>query len=160
MGNQHGTARLAWLAGILDGEGSFMLTRHRRKDRDPGYTPRISIANTEPLIIEECKDILTGLGIRFCYYEQDKRVIGGRQRITLLLHVTNRIGVIKLLNAVLPFIVGKRKQAERLRTIAIGWPAISTAEKELHHAKMGEMNRRIPLVGLVDSSEAKSTAAL
>ena len=45
---------LAWLAGIVDGEGCLTVKR-----------PRIIIANTEDSIIDTCKKILKDFGIYF-----------------------------------------------------------------------------------------------
>lgn len=160
MGNQHGTERLAWLAGILDGEGSFMVVCGRAKARDykPRYSPRISIANTDPRIMDACKAIFDGLGVRYCFYVQDKREVGGRQRMTLLLHVTNIDGITKVLDAVSLFLIGKREQADILRGAVGSWKSLSGSDRDAVYNRLRAMNQRIPRVDLADASEAKRGA--
>src|SRR3989344_6359863 len=95
--NQHATLKLAWLAGIIDGEGSIMIPRYHR-DGNPRYGYRISIANTNTDIIDECRRILDVLEIRYCDYTQDRGKDGMRRKITHLIHITNKKGILVLLN--------------------------------------------------------------
>lgn len=131
-----------------------MLLHHRGNS----FSPRISIANTDQRIIAECTSILTGLGVKFCNYVQDKREVGGRQRLTLLVHVTNRPGVLAVIEAVQPFLVGKAEQAKSLALACKGWREMTIDDKHSVVASIKAMNSRVPRVERVDSSEAKSTA--
>jgi len=53
---------LAWLAGIIDGEGSIFVMKQKRKDRerDTNYILRISIDSTDPFMAPECLKIAGG----------------------------------------------------------------------------------------------------
>lgn len=68
MDNQQVTlTKLAWLAGIWDGEGSISITRcasgpHKKS---PKYVPSISVYNTDEGLIHEVGRILDGLGVRY-----------------------------------------------------------------------------------------------
>ena len=108
--------------------------------------------------MDECEAILLELGVKLCRYEQDKREVGGRQRITLLIHVTNRPGVIKTIEAVLPYLIGKAEQAKTLLNACIDWESLPIECKMETVASIKEMNRRVPRLDGVDSSEAKSIA--
>src|SRR5271154_4542172 len=64
MDNQHGTpteAKLAWLTGIIEGEGSITLNVRRKEWKGwkgIGVDLQIQIVNTDGFIIEECAKIL------------------------------------------------------------------------------------------------------
>lgn len=53
-------ADLAWLAGIIDGEGSIFVMRQPRKDRDReiNYILRISVDSTDPYMAPACRNII------------------------------------------------------------------------------------------------------
>lgn len=52
----------AWLAGIIDGEGSIFIMQQRRndRDRDINYILRISVESTDPFMATECQKIAGG----------------------------------------------------------------------------------------------------
>lgn len=108
--------RLAWLAGIVDGEGTIYAAlnkhRHVRRDGSQGQYLRLTVAvtNTDILMIEEVQQIAEAVGVktrverikkrRDLHKEQwDVRVRGGRAVETLL-------------EAILPYLVTKRSRAE------------------------------------------------
>lgn len=59
-------ADLAWLAGIIDGEGSIFIMKQGRKDRERefNYILRISVQSTDGIMAKECLNI-TGEGACF-----------------------------------------------------------------------------------------------
>lgn len=139
--NQHATLQLSWLAGILDGEGSFMIIRSKRNDKFR-YFYRISIANSSELIMNECKKILNRLNIKYCCYLQDRRGIKTLRRQTYLIHITNRDGIIKLCNSVIKCLIGKKKIAKRLFTVVKRWE--NQKDKEGLYQEFKKLNQRIP----------------
>ena len=138
--NQHATLKLAWFSGVLDGEGSFMIIRNFRNGK-PRYGYRISLANTNQLIINESKEILDFLDIKYCNYIQDRRDNGLKRKMTYLIHITNRNGIIKLLKFVIPYLIGKRKQAELLDDFLKDW---KNADKEYAYNLFKKLNERTP----------------
>jgi len=50
---------LAWVAGIIDGEGSIFVMRQQRKDRDRSvnYILRVSVQSTDPYMATELKKL-------------------------------------------------------------------------------------------------------
>lgn len=56
--------QLAWLAGIVDGEGSITITSDKRRGRtNIQHTTRICITNTNNKIIEEVEHILCTMNV-------------------------------------------------------------------------------------------------
>ena|SRR3990167_3051337 len=133
--------QLAWLAGILDGEGSFMVIRSNRKGKYR-YFYRISIANSNEIIINECKLILKRLGIKCCCYFQDRRGIKTIRRQTYLIHITNRDGIIKLCSAVVCYLIGKKRLGKRLLYIVTNWKKQNNKEHIYQEFKLA--NKRVP----------------
>jgi len=141
--NQHATLQLSWLAGILDGEGSFMIIRSKRNGKFR-YFYRISIANTNELIVNECKRILDRLKIKYCCYYQDRRGIKTLRRQTYLIHITNRDGIICLCKPVINYLVGKKKIAKNLLKIVSNWQKYQKDKKESFYQEFKKANQRIP----------------
>lgn len=56
------TEDLAWLGGVIDGEGCIALNR-RYRGKAVNYHPQIIISNTDPFMIDECARILQLLGV-------------------------------------------------------------------------------------------------
>ena len=139
--NQHATLQLSWLAGILDGEGSFMIIRSTRNGKYR-YFYRISIANSNKIIINECKLILNSLKIRYCCYFQDRRGIKTLKRQTYLIHITNRDGIIKLCSFVFGYLIGKKRLAKRLLYVVTNWKEQNN--KEQIYQEFKKNNQRIP----------------
>lgn len=63
-----GNSQLDWLAGIIDGEGSLMLSRRLGGKHGPSFKPMLSIANTHHPTIERAAAILqaAGVGVWIC----------------------------------------------------------------------------------------------
>ena len=102
---------LAWLAGIIDGEGNISLIC--RKSRGGIYRPFIVITNTDIRILEKCQNIGHQLGINFYIY---KRQIKDRQKHKLAYNaLTQKMGhVVKLIPYLLPYLIAKKDQAQIL----------------------------------------------
>ena len=104
---------LAWLGGIMDGEGSFSITRKRDKGKI-FYYPDISIVNTDPIIIDQCAVTISSIcGYHIetkhsCDFGTNNRRKTKLWRIRIL--GFNRCS--KFLPKIIPYLVGKKKQAE------------------------------------------------
>ena len=138
--NQHATLKLAWLAGIIDGEGSIMIPRYHRNG-NPRYGYRVSISNTNVSIINRCKEILDMLQIKYCNYTQDRGKDGLRRKITHQIHITNKKGILIVLENIIPHLVGKRKQAELLNEFLSDW---KSTDKKRAYLTFRKLNERIP----------------
>lgn len=62
MGNQQERS-LAWLAGIIDGEGSVSAQVYTMPNGRVRITPFVSITNTDVGIVQECRSILDSIGV-------------------------------------------------------------------------------------------------
>lgn len=98
---------LAWLAGIIDGEGGFSIA-----GRYSGAKTSCHISNTNPLIIDKCKEILNNIFVQYSIHKQNGPL---STRTVSRIEVTQRPEILKLISVVLPFLVGKKQQAELIR---------------------------------------------
>lgn len=99
-------ADLAWLAGIIDGEGSIFVMRQPRKDRerDVNYVLRMSVDSTDPFMAPACRDIAGGPVIT--QLRDNRPECSDRLKWQL-----NGKQAVRVLEAVLPFMKVKQKQA-------------------------------------------------
>lgn len=113
MGNPQVTdTQLAWLAGIIDGEGTitvgFLNTRETRQ-----YAPSVTVVNTNPVMIATILAIYDQLGVGSHVMERDRTKSLGKRSIWNVT-VQRMGGIEKLLTVLAPFMVAKRAQAELL----------------------------------------------
>lgn len=55
---------LAWLAGFMEGEGSFLIAHQRRNKRDaPQLRAGIDVSNTDPALIVKANKIFSDMGV-------------------------------------------------------------------------------------------------
>ncbi len=100
----------AWLAGIIEGEGSFMIPRHKLSHGKVSYRAAIGICNTDAKLIAAVSEIWYKLGCKF-YYQLKKTKNGFALSITSI----GRGSTDKVINLVLPHLKSKVEQAELLR---------------------------------------------
>ena len=125
--------RLAWLAGIIDGEGciSHRLARMnyvRKRDgvQSVGLDFKVSIANTDILMVEEVTSIASAIGtkcLKYCHSNGAKSRSTGRSVWKPVWHVSFDSGkrVEAVLAATLPYLVTKRDRAERTLAVIRYW---------------------------------------
>ena len=108
--------KLAWLAGVIDGEGCIAIFRktvkHRSGNTTMVPTPYITIVNSSQALMSGCKSILDGLGISM-YGLHYSRNSTNRPLKRFL--IKNHASLETLLDAILPYLVGKKDQALLLR---------------------------------------------
>jgi hypothetical protein len=99
---------LAYLAGIIDGEGSFMISLAHRSDcKGPVYVPCLSISNTSRKLVPWIRTRIGGslsLSLR-------KRGERFRTCYNIQVYPSN---LADLLPRIIPFLVVKREQAKTL----------------------------------------------
>lgn len=100
------THDLAWLGGIIDGEGCIYITKK--------YRPAIMISNTNIDIINKCVDIIQKIGIITNKIVEENRK-EKKQKTAYSITVGNRQDVYILLSYIIPYLVGKRQQANTLK---------------------------------------------
>ena len=109
MDNPQVTAvELAWLAGIWDGEGTISV---RRSKPIKQLSPRCSMVNTNPLILERVCDILTRLGIRYHLREKGPGGFEGSIKQCWIISMDSLTSADQFLHHLKPYLVGKYPQA-------------------------------------------------
>ena len=128
--------RLAWLAGIIDGEGyvSATLTKTRagrrrkcvgRPKRGVAYEWRdcyersmrfqVRVGNTDAAMIREIASIADSLGVSYFVFSHNPKQRGrGKHKELFGIHFHGKDRTKRLLTAVLPWLITKRPQTELL----------------------------------------------
>jgi hypothetical protein len=111
---------LAWLAGIIDAEGSIGLYTYPKKSNNKVtcYSNVIEISNTDVVIINESKRIIEGL-LGFSINLYNGKTKGKIAHKTYKLRVTRRNDVAVVLSAIEKYLVGKKEQAQLLVKLII-----------------------------------------
>ncbi|HLM01391.1 MAG TPA: LAGLIDADG family homing endonuclease [Pyrinomonadaceae bacterium] len=102
---------LAWLAGIIDGEGCFCIFTNSRKDAiNSSISANLSITNSNCLLLNRCREILDALEIKYFY--QDPKNGHQRGRRVMRIKIKNYSSLQRIIELTLPFFVGKAEQAK------------------------------------------------
>ena len=105
---------IAWLAGILDGEGWVGLTRQRRRPEDSRrtrYPAYISISSTSWPIMDKVKSVMEAIGVT-PYFTRQPQGMSGRKREGWQVRTGSLAGVETALRAMLPYLTRNRPFAE------------------------------------------------
>jgi len=103
---------LAWLAGIIDGEGCIVAYwKNQSKNGTYRLEVGVSIINTDVLMIKEISRICAKNRIGFAYALNNPKP-PRRKAMQIVIHGQGRTK--KLLNAVMPYLITKKEQAEIL----------------------------------------------
>ena len=102
---------LAWLAGIIDGEGCFSIFINNRNDAaNPSISASLTITNSNCLLLNRCREILDSLKIKYYYHDPKNGHQHGRR--VMRIKVKNYSSLKCLIELLLPFLVGKIDQAK------------------------------------------------
>ena len=101
--------KLAWLGGIIDGEGMVTaIKRTERKRNQYGYIPRVSVVNTDLIIINEVVAICKELSLP--HYVQSKEGKGlWKTKYEVLFNGFTRCKIV--LEIIIPYLISKQKRA-------------------------------------------------
>ena len=115
MGNQQERS-LAWLAGIIDGEGSVSVQVYTLPDGRVRLTPFVGIVNSDVGILTECRSILAQIGVEFRTCGKPKTTGKFEGRLDCVnIRIDGQKPVRKLLEAVGPYLKSvKRRNAETI----------------------------------------------
>lgn len=105
---------IAWLAGVLDGEGCIYAFWQKETKGMIGRGMRVAVqtSGTHPALIAKVTRVLLLLGIGFNIHPVRKDKYNENWRTCATVMVTGKGRVRKLLEAVLPHLTEKRSQAE------------------------------------------------
>ena len=121
----------AWLAGIIDGEGSITLAHSCNR-----IYARLCIENTDPRMIQRISRILERQNIKFCYGYTNRE----NKRETLMIMTTGFGSTQKALQMVLPYLTAKTEQAVCLLRF-IAWRQSITTRPVPKYAEETEKTR-------------------
>lgn len=116
MGNPHALeSELAYLAGIVDGEGTITLERSgiRRLNGVMGLSPKVLVSNTDTAIIQFSINVMERMGV-VPHVKCQLGTYKGRRKTCYWLSVAGLAKTKKVLVPLLPFLVGKQAQARLL----------------------------------------------
>jgi hypothetical protein len=125
----------AWFAGLIDGEGTITVFKH---EESTGWKlgPILSVVNTDPNIINQVQKLAEGENVNFTLFT---RVHANPKHATAYqLNMRNVNYIVKMLNIILPYLIGKKAQAEiclrfcksRLKNRSDGGRALPYTDKE------------------------------
>lgn len=133
----------AWLAGIIDGEGCFTIFRKKTKSGRQfiySLSANLTITNSCRALLEECRSILEEMQIKYTFLIPRNSTHRPMRRIS----IRNYGSIIKLLDGITPFLVGKKEHALLMQSFAIraskrkGFQA--NRERELYAVRMKQLN--------------------
>lgn len=105
-------SELGWLAGLWDGEGSITMFKHYEQGRRRQYIPVVCMTNTNPEIISHAIQLLdrSGIRLRVAILRKSDGVNSECYQI-----LTTKQSVVKeFLEMLMPYLIGKKAQAELL----------------------------------------------
>lgn len=117
MGNQQERfdLDLAWLTGIIEGEGWVSLVYYKSNQKNGNYTPalmgNIGITNCDFLITEKIRSILDVLEVKYRYNFR-KAAVGSdgiSRKAKVEVYVTSQQSLKKLAKTIFPFMIGEKK---------------------------------------------------
>ncbi len=122
---------LAYAAGLFDAEGTATLKG------TGSSTPHISVANNNAVILERMKSIVGG---NIKYHDKEKIFKSGISAVVSegYLRVTNILGCRRICEALLPFLILKKKRCE----LVIQASRMSPQERRRLRPLMKELNRK------------------
>jgi len=137
QGNQRQALRIAYCAGIIDGEGSICVTKTKpmQNRKNPLHAPliRVGMNKEEPMkFLQEtfkCGNI---------YYEGVRKDRPNQNPMYRWV-VTNRDDVVKVINMIRGFLIVKRDQADLVKEMCLGWVL---AHSKKHGTYPEEIQRR------------------
>ncbi len=101
---------IGWITAILEGEGWFILNRRKTKYNRISYRPVIAMKNTNFKICDQMSDILKKWNIGVWVNDNNSKNPKWKDQRIVELNGFKRCK--KLLNIILPYMNGKKKQAE------------------------------------------------
>ena len=124
--------KLAWLAGIFDGEGTITTTKNHGTTR-----PLLQVTNTNQALLTEVQTLLADLikrPVRACLQKRGKLSV----KPCYYLYVTKQSEVKTVLTSLLPYLVGKREQA----VLLLEYVTIRLARREAAPFQSAPYNQR------------------
>jgi intein/homing endonuclease len=104
-------ANLAYLAGIVDGEGCIYICKNKSNSE---YTKRIVISNTNLELINKIKSMLEIEGIKSKIYRSGNNARNQHPnwKIGYGIYITDNENILKFMYKIIDYLIAKKKNAE------------------------------------------------
>lgn len=102
---------LAYIAGIIDGEGYIGICKRKERGRVPTYSPRIGITNTNEQLIQYLINTFSKHHV-VCRYQQ--RLRNPKHHIAYNIEIRNLRDCLALARAIQPYLIVKQDKAKQL----------------------------------------------
>lgn len=110
---------MAYLAGAMDGDGSFSICKSMQGDRSPLYYPVIQLSNACEKIIDVLKETFGGRKHeRQPYIAKD----GGSRRTNYHWMIQRQTSCLPMLEKIIPYLILKKERAEHLMKFILDNP--------------------------------------
>ena len=107
---------LAWLGGIIDGEGNLYFNSKKSKINDVRYLDvKVRISSTDMRMIKKISELYVQLNLRFHYARVNWN--RGDWKRAISINVASQGSSLKLLKAVTPYLINKKATAETLMKV-------------------------------------------
>lgn len=106
------TNQIAWLAGLIEGEGNVGMYKHNRGDGTYKISASVTIANTDPGIINQIDKIIRKLGV--VPYVQEKVFDEKAWNRCYFVRIQNQKDTKTLLDATVGYMFGQKKAISQL----------------------------------------------
>ncbi len=103
---------LAWLAGIIDGEGSFNFSFRKNNNGASYLETKVRISNTDVRMIKKIAEIYERENIVFFYTINKRERYNPKWKDQLHIEMSGQGSIKKLLGMLIPYLVNKQKLAE------------------------------------------------
>lgn len=100
---------LAWLAGIIDGEGCLSVDLKMADNGKKYLMPKIRVINTDVRMVQKCARIYVDLNVVFYYNINKKRKDHYKDQMAII--VSSQGSSMKVLNAIIPYLANKQEIA-------------------------------------------------
>lgn len=119
QGNQRQTLRIAYCAGIIDGEGSICVTKTKpmQSRTNPLHAPLIRVGMNREKPMKFLQESFQCGNIYYEGFRKDRPNQNPMYRWV----VTNRDDVVKVIDMILPFLLVKEDQAHLVKEMCEGW---------------------------------------
>jgi len=148
IGNEQATSiELSWLAGIWDGEGSFVIYKQKKNHNKYALTTHITLTNTNIVLIEKVVEIMDKLIVGGHIFKEERKNLRLNHKDCYHITISGMIKQEKFVGKLLPYLVAKKPHAKLFKRYL---------DSRLKYRRDGKGNVRGCFRGLGYSNEEQS----
>jgi len=108
---------LAWLAGIIDGEGNIQYCVKTAKNGKDYFMPKVRISNTDIRMVKKISEIYKAENIVFFYTINKRKKYNAKWKDQLHIEIASQGSTKKILKLVMPYLINKKDLAFKMINI-------------------------------------------